>query len=181
MGTTLVDLLDAALPGDAVLLPGCTATARLVRLSDSTSLLRLPPGWARPQHGHYLAGEEFVVLGGELQISGVRYLPGHHGWLPAGALRHSGAAPVGALVLCCFTGSAVWVPSDRDEPDGPSLRTPLAGVVIPEGGLPLTPSSVLHDTPVALSEPAEMITVGSWTWERSHLMPEGRVLVRWAS
>ncbi|MBB6352211.1 hypothetical protein ACWGH8_42655 [Nonomuraea muscovyensis] len=178
MGTTLVDLLDAALLGGEVLIPGATVPARLARLSDSASLLRLPPGWTRPQHGHHLAGEEFVVLGGELQISGVRYLPGHHGWLPAGALRHSGAAPVGALVLCGFAANSVWVPSDLDEPDGPSQRTPLASVVIPAGGLRLTPRSVLHDTPVVVPHPAEMITVGSWTWERSPLMPEGRVLVR---
>ena len=78
-----------------------------------------------------------------------------------------------------FSGPATWVRSELDEPDGPSQRTPLETVVIPSGGLPLTPHSALLDTPIPLDRPAEMITVPTWTWERSALIPEGRVLVRW--
>lgn len=174
----LVDLLGAEPSGDAVLMPGSTTPVRQARLTCSSSVIRYPPGWARPQRGHYLAGEEFVVLDGELLVSGVAYPAGRHGWLPAGALRHSGAAPAGALVFSAFAGTAAWVPSDLDEPDGPTLRTPLEGVVIPAGGLRLTPESVLYDTPEPLDRPAEMIIVGSWTWELSTVMPEGRVLVR---
>ena len=175
----LIDLLDAELPGHDVLLPGATLPVRVMPLDGSTSLVRFPPGWSRPGRGHYLAGEEFVLLAGELRLSGVAYLPGHHGWLPAGALRHSGAAPAGALACVFFDGQATWVPSDLDVPDGPTLRTPLETAVIPEGGLPLTPHSVLLDTPVSLGDPAEVVTVPTWTWERSALIPEGRVLVRW--
>lgn len=175
----LIDLLDTGLPGRDVLLPGANLPVRVVPLDGSTSLVRYPPAWSRPERGHYLTGEEFVLLEGELRISGVVYLPGQHGWLPAGALRHSCAAPAGALACVFFAGLPTWVPSDLDEPDGPTLRTPLETVVIPEGGLPLTPHSVLLDTPVTLDDPAEVITVPSWTWERSNLIPEGRVLVRW--
>lgn len=175
----LIDLLDAGLPGRDILLPGSHLPVRMTPLDGSASLVRFPPGWTRPERGHYLAGEEFVLLAGELRVSGITYLPGQHGWLPAGALRHSGAAPAGALAFTYFAGEAAWVPSDLDEPDGPTLRTPLATVVIPEGGLPLTPHSVLLDTPVTLGHPAEVITVPTWTWERSTLIPEGRVLVRW--
>ncbi|NUT11397.1 MAG: hypothetical protein HOQ38_13070, partial [Nonomuraea sp.] len=144
----LIDLLDAELPGRDVLMPGATLPVRVTPLDGSTSLVRFPPAWSRPARGHYLAGEEFVVLEGELSISGVAYRAGQHAWLPAGALRHSGAAPGGALTCTFFAGQATWVPSDLDEPDGPTLRTPLETVVIPDGGLPLTPHSVLLDTPV---------------------------------
>jgi hypothetical protein len=176
----LIDLLDAELPARDFLIPGSNLPVRRTRLDGMSALVRFPPGWARPGRGHYLAGEEFVLLEGELSVSGITYAAGHHGWLPAGTLRHSGAAPGGALAFTAFAGEDTWVPSDLDEPDGPSLRTPLEGVVIPEGGLRLTPHSVLLDTPVALGGPAEMITVPTWTWERSALIPEGRVLVRWA-
>ncbi|MEV3982944.1 hypothetical protein ACIBK9_08580 [Nonomuraea sp. NPDC050227] len=175
----LIDLLDAGLPGHEALLPGSNLPVRVAPLGGGTSLVRFPPRWSRPGRGHYLAGEEFVLLEGELRVSGVAYLPGEHAWLPAGALRHSGAAPAGALVCTFFDGEPTWVSSDLDEPDGPSLRTPLVSVVVPEGGLPLTSHSVLLDTPVPLDHPAEMITVPSWTWELSTLIPEGRVLVRW--
>ncbi|MBF8185104.1 hypothetical protein ITP53_04995 [Nonomuraea sp. K274] len=175
----LIDLLDAELPGRDFLMPGSTLPVRRARLDGSASLVRFPPGWARPERGHHLAGEEFVVLDGELNVSGVTYLPGHHGWVPAGALRHSCSAPRGALAFTSFAGTDTWVRSDLDEPDGPTLRTPLETVVIPRGGLRLTPHSALFDTPVPLDRPAEMITVASWTWERSTLIPEGRVLVRW--
>ncbi|KAB8194419.1 hypothetical protein FH608_014390 [Nonomuraea phyllanthi] len=175
----LVDLLAADLPGRDFLLPGTNLPVRRQRLNGSAWLVRLPPGWARAEHGHYLAGEEFVLLEGELCVSGVTYRQGQHGWLPAGALRHSSAAPGGALVFTSFDGEDTWVPSELDEPDGPTLRTPLESVVIPEGGLRLTPHSALLDTPVPLHRPAEMITVPTWTWELSTLIPEGRVLVRW--
>ncbi|MEV4174608.1 hypothetical protein [Nonomuraea sp. NPDC049709] len=176
----LTDLLDdAELPGHAFLMPGSNLPVRVARLDGSATLVRFPVGWARPEHGHYLAGEEFVLLAGELHVSGITYLPGQHGWLPAGALRHSGAAPRGALAFMAFSGPATWVRSELDEPDGPSQRTPLETVVIPSGGLPLTPHSALLDIPIPLDRPAEMITVPTWTWERSALIPEGRVLVRW--
>ncbi|AQZ64250.1 unnamed protein product [[Actinomadura] parvosata subsp. kistnae] len=176
----LIDLLDdAGLPGRAFLLPGSNVPVRLARLGCSATLVRFPPGWERAERGHYLAGEEFVLLSGELRVSGITYLPGQHGWLPAGTLRHSCAAPHGALAFTAFAGQATWVRSDRDEPDGPAQRTPLESVVIPRGGLPLTPHSALLDTPIPLDRTAEVITVPTWTWERSALIPEGRVLVRW--
>jgi hypothetical protein len=175
----LIDLLDAGLPGRDILLPGSNLPVRMTPLDGSASLVRYPPGWIRGERGHYLAGEEFVLLEGELLVSGVTYLPGQHAWLPAGALRHSACAPSGALACTFFAGQATWVRSDLDEPDGPSLRTPLETVVIPDGGLPLTPCSVLLDTPVTLDHPAEVITIPSWTWDVSTLIPEGRVLVRW--
>lgn len=181
MNTTrpVIDLLAVQGGGD-VRIPGSNLPVRQVTLHGEATLVRYPPGWARPQHGHYLAGEEFVVLAGELHVSGVTYLPGHHAWVPAGALRHGSAAPGGALVLTCFAGPATWVPSELDEPDGPSLRTPLATAVIPPGGLRLTARSMLCDQPARLVHEAELVTVGSWTWRRSDLMPEGRVLVRWS-
>ncbi|NRQ36285.1 hypothetical protein HII36_31285 [Nonomuraea sp. NN258] len=145
------------------------------------SLVRYPVGWSRPERGHCLAGEEFVLLEGELHISGISYRPGHHAWIPAGALRHSCSAPGGALVLAFAAGEPAWVPSDLDVPDGPSLRTPLESVVIPDGGLPLTPRSALLDTPVTLDQPAAVVTVPAWTWEISAFVPDGRVLVRWTA
>nr|WP_055502599.1 hypothetical protein [Nonomuraea pusilla] len=177
--TALIDLLDAGLPGRDVRVPGAGAQVRMSRLTGSAWLVRYPPGWSRAQRGHYLAGEELVVLDGELTVSGVTYLPGQHGWIPAGALRHECSAPSGALVLAAFTGDPSWVSSDADVPDGPTQRTPLETVVIPEGGLPLTPRSALLDAPVTLDQPAEVVTVPTWTWQLSTLVPEGRVLVRW--
>ncbi|WP_327084916.1 hypothetical protein OIE66_21360 [Nonomuraea sp. NBC_01738] len=173
----MIDLLDAA-AGRDFRIPGANLPVRLSPLTRSSRLVRFPPGWARPEVGHYLAGEEFVVLEGELLVSGVTYRAGHHAWLPAGTMRHDSRAPRGALALACFDAEPTWVPSELDEPDGPSLRTPLAGVVIPEGGLRLTPHSLLFDRPAPLDRPAELVTVGTWTWQRADLMPLGRVLAR---
>ncbi|MFI6817536.1 hypothetical protein ACIBG7_34415 [Nonomuraea sp. NPDC050328] len=99
--------LDDGLLDREYVLPGSTVPVRLARLrldgdGGSVSLVRFPPGWTRPGRGHYLAGEEFVVFEGELRVSGVGYLPGDWGWLPAGAPRFESATPlrgVGAGVL----------------------------------------------------------------------------------
>ncbi|MGW4802319.1 hypothetical protein ACWEPC_58900, partial [Nonomuraea sp. NPDC004297] len=111
----LIDLLDdARLPGHAFLIPGANLPVRLAGLGGPATLVRFPPGWTRHERGHYLAGEEFVLLAGELRVSGVTYLPGQHGWLPAGTLRHSCAAPGGALAFTSFDGQPTWVRGERD-------------------------------------------------------------------
>ncbi|MFI6396276.1 hypothetical protein ACIBHY_07130 [Nonomuraea sp. NPDC050547] len=173
----MIDLLTAA-PGPEFHIPGSTLPVRLARLHGATSVVRFPAGWERRPRGHYLAGEEFVILAGALHVSGVTYAPGHHAWLPAGTLRHDSAAPEGAVALARFAGPPTWVPSLLDEADGPTVRTPLESVVIPPGGLALSPLSWLRDSPVPLQGSAEIVTVGTWTWQLSAFMPEGRVLVR---
>lgn len=97
-------------PDVEFVMPGSTAPVRLARLSRTVSLVRFPPGWTRPERGHYLAGEEFVVLEGELRVSGVTYPAGSSGSLPAGAPRWDSASPTGALALAVFDGPPTWVP-----------------------------------------------------------------------
>ncbi|MFI6603393.1 hypothetical protein ACIBHX_44765 [Nonomuraea sp. NPDC050536] len=89
----LIDLLGGSLPGHDVLLPGSDRPVRLSRLDEATSLVRFPTGWRRTRPGHYLAGEELLVLAGSLEISGITYTPGDHAWLPSGTLQHSSTTP----------------------------------------------------------------------------------------
>lgn len=77
----------------------------------SMALVRFPSGWERPGSGHYTCDEEFVVLEGELQVSGEVFEAGDRGWFPAGRRRFASRAHHATLALAWFSGPARWVPA----------------------------------------------------------------------
>jgi hypothetical protein len=191
-----VSLTAPDLPWTDFGIPASAPPVRLVRLhadavtGASLLLVRFPEGWQRPAAGHYACGEEFVVLDGELWVSGVRYSSGHCGWLPAGAPRHDSAAPAGALAVAWFAGPPRWTGDPADRSTEPSLHTALDTTAIPEGGLLLRGTGPdggtwLHETtPPSLERPAQLL----WPAIRRYAFREtgeplpthpGRLLVRY--
>lgn len=176
--------LTPGLPDRDYLIPGSTSPVRLARLhvrpdGGSTSLVRFPPGWTRPARGHYLAGEEFVVLDGTLHVSGITYRDGDYGWIPAGSLRFDSESPAGALAVALFDGPPAWVGSDGDAGQGAAVHASLRTMTIPDGGLTIRPGTVLMagGTPIA---PCEALTMGDRGWnliEKGEPLPRGRVLL----
>lgn len=104
-------------------IPGSTIPVSLVRLAVdreslvSQSLVRFPPGWARHESGWYSVDEEFLVLEGELHMSGTTYRPGDYALVPAGYLRFASTTPDGCLVLAWFSGNARWSEATRHGSD----------------------------------------------------------------
>ncbi|WP_395105363.1 cupin domain-containing protein [Actinomadura sp. SCN-SB] len=170
---TDVDPAAAELPWRSFTIPSSAPPVRLLRLEvdrsdgSSTSLVRFPPGWSRPDAGHYLVGEEFVVLEGGLTVSGVEYGPGDHGWIPAGATRHGSRTETGALALAWFSGVPDWVDAPGSAPTGEV--TPLLTVPIPEGGLPLrsgesSRTRLYERVPAAFTSPARVLFLDGPRW-----------------
>ncbi|MFI6481793.1 hypothetical protein ACIBH1_27950 [Nonomuraea sp. NPDC050663] len=167
------------LPADrSFLIPGSTTPVGLAELGGGAMLVRFPPGWSRPERGHYLAGEEFVLLDGELRVSGRRYRPGDYAWLPARTPRFSSATPDGALAVAWFDAPARWAAGEGEPPAEGSLHVTLAEAAIPDGGLVLGRATRLLDQPP--EEPGELLTVGDWRWAQHDSGPPdgGRILVR---
>lgn len=75
-------------------------------------LVRFPAGWTRSAAGHYSCDEEFVILEGELAVSGTVFGAGDRGWFPAGRERRDSRTGTGALALAWFSGPAEWVASE---------------------------------------------------------------------
>lgn len=136
-----VDPLADGLAWRPFTIPGSGPPVELVRLEvdradgSSSSMVRFPAGWSRPAAGHYVCGEEFVVLDGELTVSGVVYGPGDRGWIPAGGTRAGSRTATGVLALAWFDGIPTWVEGEGDAASGE--RTPLLTVPVPDGGLRL--------------------------------------------
>ena len=103
-------------------IPGGNIPVSLVRLAVdrdtfvSQSLVRFPPGWARRESGWYSVDEEFLILEGELHMSGTTYRPGDYALVPAGYLRFASTTPQGCLVLAWFSGKAEWSVGTRHGP-----------------------------------------------------------------
>ncbi|MFI0353377.1 hypothetical protein [Actinomadura sp. 9N407] len=176
-----VDPAGPGLPWKPFTIPGSTPAVDLMRLEAdpadgaSTLLVRFPPGWNRPGPGHYLSGEEFVVLEGALTVSGVLYGPGDRGWVPAGATRRDSGTETGALALAWFSGAPAYVEGEAAEPSGRTAeRTPLLTVPIPDGGLPLR-SGDTGETRLYERAPASFAAAARVLW------PDGTDGPRWTA
>ncbi|TDD35610.1 hypothetical protein E1287_13245 [Actinomadura sp. KC06] len=136
-----VQPLGGGSPWRTFTIPGSAPPVALVRLEvdrgdgSSTSLVRFPAGWTRPGAGYYGCDEEFVVLDGELEVSGVGYGPGDRGWIPARGTRTDSRTSTGVTALAWFSGVPDWFDGAGGAPG--AVRTPLLTVPIPDGGLPL--------------------------------------------
>jgi hypothetical protein len=112
-------------------IPGSTPDVALTRLHVSAakatvSVVRFPAGWSRPSTGHYSCAELFVVIEGVLDVSGVSYVEGEYGYLPAGTPRTDCRSDAGCLTVAWFSAPPVWSPGLSSEPVGPSLHGPVA-------------------------------------------------------
>lgn len=103
-------------------IPGSDRPVRLVRLhvDDETkanlALVSFPVGWKRPQAGHYLVAEEFVVLRGSIHLNDIEHSQGDYVLIPAGATRVGSATPNGCLALAAFSGPPQWQPGAPEDP-----------------------------------------------------------------
>jgi hypothetical protein len=123
-------------------IPESSPPVRMLRLHvdpstlASLALVSFPVGWRRPATGHYLAGEEFVVLRGVLQVGERCHRAGDWAWVPPRTSRGPSGSVDGALALAWFSGPAVWCAGDGDGPEPighplgalGALRTPGPGV-----------------------------------------------------
>jgi hypothetical protein len=118
-----IDLRTGDLPWRLMTIPDSTPDVSLCRLhveprtKASVAVVRFPPGWARAGVGHYRCAEQFVVLSGRLEVSGIVYVEGEYGYLPARAARSASRAPGGCLAVAWFSGPPAWAA-------GPALAAP---------------------------------------------------------
>jgi hypothetical protein len=110
----VIDLRAPDLPFRSNTIPDSTPDVALTRLHvdrlsrASVSLVRFPAGWARPGTGSYRCAELFVVLDGEIEVSGECYRPGEYGYLPARTARADSHSRGGCLAVAWFSGPPVW-------------------------------------------------------------------------
>lgn len=151
--------------GRSVPMPGANAPVRLRRLHldrrtlASLSVVRFPAGWVRPVTGHYLVGEEFVVLDGRLELNGALHVRGDWAWLPPRATRSHTATPDGATALAWFSGAPEWR-------DGVCAQTPDASAILgprrPGATGPLRPADPQLGSSAVLTDPHALPTDRLW-------------------
>jgi hypothetical protein len=100
---------EAPMPGAAPV-----QMALLPKLPDGgfRAFVRFPPGWSRPDAGHYAVPEEFLVLEGELNLNGRTWQRGELAWIPAWTSRRDLGSRTGCLVFAWFGGTPRWVPGE---------------------------------------------------------------------
>lgn len=117
-----IDLHSAHLDWVEMAIPDSDRPVQLSRLYvdhatlASLSLVAFPRGWRRPDTGSYTVAEEFLVLRGSIEVSGVRHGVGDYTLLPAYTPRTDSQTPVGCLALAAFSGPPNWQagkPNDR--------------------------------------------------------------------
>jgi hypothetical protein len=126
---TVIDLRGGDLPWRSMAIPDSAPSVELARLhvdqrtKASVALVRFPPGFARPGVGHYQCAEQFVVLGGAIDVSGIRYVEGDYAYLPARTDRADSGSPGGCLAVAWFSGPPVWSAGRSSAPpDEPGLH-----------------------------------------------------------
>jgi hypothetical protein len=109
-----MDLVDGELPWRSMTIPDSTPVVGIARLhvdrrtKANVAVVRFPASWSRPAIGHYNSAEQFVVLAGSLEVSGIRYGEGDFAYLPAFADRAESRAPGGCLAVAWFSGPPAW-------------------------------------------------------------------------
>ncbi|MEU8132009.1 hypothetical protein [Streptodolium elevatio] len=92
------------------LMPFTDTPVRLARLrrdsvtTATAALVRFPPGWSRTACVAYASDEEFMLLSGELRMSGQVHRPGVRVRVPGGTPRRASSTPRGAVAVAWFTG-----------------------------------------------------------------------------
>lgn len=192
----VLDLLAAA--GRSVPMPDANSEVRSALLHRDeqtrarTLVVEFPPGFCRPVAGRYQAGEEFLVLAGELDLAGRKLVAGDWAWLPPGVLRRNFSSVPGAIVYAWFSAGNEWQASDEELPC-PPMRTESLG--LGQAAPRSLRSTAAGDGPGASAVlalgtevvgPAELLDLASFEWRRlaageSWLTGPGPALVRWPS
>jgi hypothetical protein len=149
---------------EALHLPGSEPAIRRAVLhregrgGRSVLAVEFPAGWRRPAAGHFLVDEEFLVLRGRLEISGVVVEAGDVAVVPAGALRADSAVGAdGCLAVAWFGGVPGWCPGPSPDPWDPIIRRRVEGVLLVEGG------TVRPYPETEVAGPADIVTTaGGW-------------------
>ncbi len=116
-----------------VMIPLAEPSVEMLRLhldpvaKSSTAFVRFPDGWNRGVECRYSVDEEIVMLGGELQISGVTIPDGSYGFIPTGVLRTNTLTPTTSLALAWFSGPTG---ATDDAVDAPIVVADLATVAL---------------------------------------------------
>lgn len=203
-GESVIALLASA--GKPVAMPdGSSKITSVLLHRDPVTRARslaveFPPGFARVAAGRYQAGEEVVVLAGELLLGTVTLRSGDWAWLPPGLLRRQMSAPSGCTVYAWFSGPAQWTRCEEQQRPG---HQPDSGLVHSErlrseslrgrprslrGGSPADEPgrSALVAAGELVSGPAELLSLDDVIWRRlsdgeSRAAGPGHTLVRWDS
>jgi len=137
---SIVDLDEAAGRMRPTTIPDSTPDIALVRLhldrpvKATVSLVAFPAGWSRPGPGHFSCAEEFVVIEGDLTVSGVGYGPGDYAYLPVNMPRTASRTEYGCLSVAWFSGAPRWHSGAGGDGSATPVRAPLAGARRPGGG-----------------------------------------------
>lgn len=152
-------------------IPGSDRSAQMhVLHSDpasgaSVSMVRFPPGWSRPEVGHYSPAEEFVVLDGTLTV-GTPFTAGDYVYLPPRTVRQASSTEHGALVVAFFSGQASWVVGPPSEPPaGDPVVSRSAGVLRADAAEVPGRYDVLTSAPAVRTVDADVLDVAGWQWE----------------
>lgn len=184
--------------GREVPMPDAEASIRstLLRLDPQVRarslLVSFPAGFARRVAGHYEAGEELLLLAGELHIGALVLSPGDWAWLPPRVPRAELTSPQGATVFAWFSASNEWIRGRSDAES--SARTQFVGLQRSVGSRPLRAEGEDgvpgHSAVVAAGEivvgPAEVIELRDPTWHdvaagEEYRVLDGSAFVRWRS
>ncbi|MEO7132110.1 MAG: hypothetical protein ABIZ07_12115 [Dermatophilaceae bacterium] len=188
----MVDIVDlrAVTEWASVPIPGSEPPVRLHRLhvdpvsKASLSLVDFPAGWRRPGTGHYLCAEEFVVLGGQLTVSGVVHGIGDHVYLPAQFPRVDSGTEQGCRALAWFSAPPAWrtgegtSPCERSRVGPPRLADPPTE---PSGAGPRV--SLHQQVPRVASVDRDVLEVATSRWwfvpaHQASIPSRGPALVR---
>jgi hypothetical protein len=178
-----VPMPDANAPIKSVLLHRDKSRAR-------TLAVQFPAGFSRPGTGRYEAGEELLVLAGELSLAGLRLEAGDWAWLPPRLPRGNLSSKRGAIVYAWSSAGNDWQACD-DSYSGPPARMVPVGLVHPEprelrgawaGDGP--GSSAIVAAGQRVGGPAELLDLVTLAWTRIetdelHQIGPGPALLRW--
>ena len=95
-------------------IPGSNINVDMHRLDSTESgaaslLVRFPAGWRRDEVGHYLCDEEFIVIKGQLNLSGHVYGPGDYGFVPALGQRFASSVDGQTWAVAWFNARPKWI------------------------------------------------------------------------
>jgi hypothetical protein len=137
-----------------------------VETRGRTLVVRFPAGFTREALGHYLAGEEFMVLDGALELMGETFARGDWGWVPPSATRWGFASPEGALVYAWFSQGNEFM---GGRGSGGEAATRVAAIDCARelrSQDPILGSSAVVPANSWIMGPAEILEIDSQVWLR---------------
>ncbi|TSA52463.1 MAG: hypothetical protein D4R44_05600 [Actinobacteria bacterium] len=102
-------------------IPGSNINVDMHRLASVESgaaslLVRFPAAWRRDEVGHYLCDEEFIVIKGQLNLSGHVYMPGEYGFVPALGQRFASSVEGETWAVAWFNARPTWILDEESDP-----------------------------------------------------------------